>query len=516
MKRNERGLSVWQLVMLALGTVVGGSFFLGSSVAIRAAGPSVLLAFILGGLMVYWILTALSELTVANPGMGSFRAFAADAFGPGTGFVVGWVYWTGMVLSMSSEAAAVSLLVQAWLPGVSLLLLGGGIIVGVTLLNLLGAKRLSSLESGLAAVKLLAVVSFIVLGALLVIGLLPSASSAGAAVWSSEPFLPGGIGGLAGSMLVVMFSYAGFEVIGLAAPETENPRKTVPRAIRLTVLLLTGLYILSAVLLLSLIPTSEVPENASPMVAALTRSGMSWAGTVFRAVLVTAILSTMLAGMFGVGRMLRSLARDGQAPLFLRESADVPRRGILFSGLAMLAALCVSLLFPKVYLFLVSSGGYSLLFTYAAIMASHLRLRRRNGCPPDGVCQMRGFPFTSAAAFVLLAVAIFSMPLVPGQGAGLLAGLALTGLFTALYFLPARLKKRREARQKRAAGRQNPLRPRFSTEFSEEPMPPGAAAPDAPTSAGKSPESIPEPAPQPPSEAPPESGPGRTPPEPPA
>jgi len=143
MKKQDKGLSVWQIVMLALGTVIGGSFFLGCSVAIHTAGPSVVIGFIFGGILVYYILYALSEMTVANPGKGSFQSFASQAFGPGTGYVVGWTYWTGMVLAMSSEAAAVSTLVREWLPNVSIAWLGSGIILAVTLLNLLSASRLS-------------------------------------------------------------------------------------------------------------------------------------------------------------------------------------------------------------------------------------------------------------------------------------------------------------------------------------------------------------------------------------
>ncbi|WP_025695082.1 amino acid permease, partial [Paenibacillus durus] len=157
MKREEKGLSVWQLTMLALGTVVGGSFFLGSSVAIRAAGPSVLVSYVIGGILVYFILTALSEMTVANPASGSFRTYAEQAFGRGTGFTIGWVYWTGLVLAMSSEATAASILLRNWFPMLSLPVLGVVIIIIVTLLNLLGAERLSKLESGLAVIKLLAI-----------------------------------------------------------------------------------------------------------------------------------------------------------------------------------------------------------------------------------------------------------------------------------------------------------------------------------------------------------------------
>ncbi|HBQ86938.1 MAG TPA: amino acid permease, partial [Syntrophomonas sp.] len=130
---NEKaGLSAWQLTMLALGTVVGGSFFLGSSIAIRTAGPSIFIGFIIGGIMVYWILSALSEMTVANPQPGSFRTHAEQMYGPYMGFIVGWVYWTGLILAMSSEATAASLFIKGWFPFLSLPLLSISIVVLVT------------------------------------------------------------------------------------------------------------------------------------------------------------------------------------------------------------------------------------------------------------------------------------------------------------------------------------------------------------------------------------------------
>lgn len=467
MEKREKGLSAWQLTMMALGTVIGGSFFLGSSVAIHASGPSILIAYIIGGLLVYFILFALSEMTVANPDSGSFRTFAAQAFGKGTGFVVGWVYWTGMVLAMSSEATAVSILVREWLPNMSLPLLGGGIIIGVTLLNLLGADKLSKLESGLAIIKLFAIFSFVIMGALLIFGVFPQNAAAGAQELTREPLMPGGLKSVAGSMLIVMFSYAGFEIIGLASSEAETPKETIPKAIRYTVFCLVGFYIISIAVLLFLIPTAEINESTSPFVAALNRRGFGWAGTAINLVLITAILSTMLASMFGLGRMMRSLAEEGLAPGWLQDHRDVPYRGILFSGFGMLLGLGLGMLLPRVYLFLISSGGFALLFTYVIIMATHIRFRKKNGCPPDGKCQLWGFPFTSLFVLLSLVIIIVSMPFVPGQTSGLIAGISLILFYficyVAMQFLN-RIRKNQPQRRQNLRG----LQARFSAETAEE------------------------------------------------
>lgn len=470
MQKTSKGLSAWQLALMSLGSVIGGSFFLGLSVAINAAGPSIIISFILAGILVYFILYALSEMTVASPEKGSFSTFAAKELGQGMGFIVGWIYWTGIVLSMSSEATAIAILLREWFANISIPIIGSLIIVGVTLLNLLGVEKLGKIESFLSSVKIFMIIFFILTALVLIFGVLPRANSIGLGELANEPFLAGGISGIAGSMLLVIFAYAGFEVIGLAASEAENPRETIPKAIRYTVFSLVGLYVVYAAVILPLIPTSALNENVSPIVASLNRWGITWAGSVLNLVLISAILSAMMAAIFGLGRMIRSLTDEGYAPRWLKDTKDVPYRGILFSGMAMLVGLSFGLLFPRVYLVLISTGGFSLIFTYGIIMATHIRFRQRNGCPPDGICQMRGYPYTSWITLISMIVVLVCMPLIPGQGVGLFAGLAMVAMFSLIYLgLSFQLKAR--ARGQAIAKRQNhAFLPSFSTEFAEEPL----------------------------------------------
>ncbi|MGP0583570.1 amino acid permease [Paenibacillus timonensis] len=438
-KAREKGISTFHLTMLALGTVVGGSFFLGSGVAIKAAGPSILFSYILGGLLVYVILYALSEMTAADPVPGSFRTYAERSFGRGAGFVTGWVYWIGLILAMSSESIAASTFLREWFPRFPEVAMGMIIIVGITLLNLLGANYLSKLESGLAAVKLLAIVGFIVIGLALIAGWVPGTPAAGVGELRGTAWFPGGFTGIAGSMLIVIFTYAGFEVIGLAASEVENPKKTIPRAINMTLISLVALYIAAIAMVLMLYPTQGMIADQSPLVLALTRWGMGWAGMLINIVMITAILSTMLASTFGLARMLRSLAAEGHAPAWLKDRRDIPYKGILFSGAAMLFGLAMGYLLPQqVYLFLVSCGGFSLLFSYFMILASHYRWRRTTPCSPEAACQLAGYPYTSWAGLIGMVGIIASMPFISGQGAGLVVGLSLVALLAGIYWVKQR------------------------------------------------------------------------------
>lgn len=431
----KKGLKAWDLVMLALGTVVGGSFFLGSAIPIRTSGPSVIIAYILGGFLVYLILLSLSEMTVAESLPGSFRSFAQKYFNPWAGFVVGWQYWTGMVLAMSSEAVAISVFLKQWFPNISIILVGSIIIAVTTLINLLGTDKLSKLESIMAAIKILSVLGFIAIAIGLISGVFFQKEVHLISPFSGT-FFSGGFLGFAGSMLIVMFTYAGFEIIGLAASETQDPHKNVPKAINYTVLILAGMYTLSITLLLFMVPHENLTEDVSPFVAALSLQGINWASNIMNVILVVAILSTMFAAGFSIARMLNSLADDGYTPKWVKDNTDIPKKCIIFSGIAMLIAFLSSFVLPeRVYVFLVSSGGYSLLFAYLIITITHKFFRTKQGCPPKGNCQLKGYPITSYIAIISLILIIFSMPFVEGQGLGLVAGLALTGLYSLCYFI---------------------------------------------------------------------------------
>ncbi|WP_128896682.1 amino acid permease [Longirhabdus pacifica] len=441
---NQKGITTFPLTMLALGTIVGGSFFLGTTVAIQAAGPSVLFAFLFGGLLVYFILQSLSEMTTADPSPGSFRTYAQKSFGKGMGFTIGWVYWTGLILAMSSEAFAVSTFLRAYFPNLSPALVGIVIIISVTLINLLGAEKLSKLESGLASFKLLAIVAFIILGILIVVGLISGNASNTNNFFTSGQWLVGGIGGIAGSMLIVMFTYAGFEVIGLAASEAKDPNYTIPRAIRYTLLGLIGLYVLAIGVTLLLTPSAGFVEEESPLVSALNSQGFAWAGSIMNIVMITAILSTMLASTFAQGRMIRSLAAEGHAPSWLKDKRDIPYRGILFSGAGMLSGLVLGLILPaSVYLFLISSSGFSLLFTYLVIVASHYMFRKKFGCQ-NNACRLPFYPYSSWFTMVSIVIILLSMPFIAGQGAGLIAGVTLVAIYVCAYFLQKFLRKNKK------------------------------------------------------------------------
>jgi L-asparagine transporter-like permease len=172
--------------------------------------------------------------------------------------------------------------------------------------------------------------------------------------------------------------------------------------------------------------------------------------------------------MFGIGRMMRSLADEGHAPRWLKDKKDVPYRSIIFSGAAMLLGLGLGMLLPSVYLFLISAGGFALLFTYAVIVAAHIKYRKKNGRPVDGKCLMPGYPYSSLIALISMIIIILSMPFISGQASGLIAGCIMVVIYAAIYGVM------KFARQSQRTHMSN-IRPEhidygtnFSVEFSEE------------------------------------------------
>lgn len=444
METKQQRLTVWPLVMLALGSVVGGSFFLGTAVTLRTAGLGSLVAFAVGGVVIYIILMALSEMTVSRPVHGSFRTYAEMAFGPMASFVVGWLYWTGLVLALSSEATATALFARTFISGVPIWLLSLAVIMLVTALNLMDVSFFSRVESAMAAAKLLSVIGFILVAGVAITVGVRGASPIVAGMIRGAVWLPSGVGGLAGSLLVVLFTYAGFEVLGLAAPDAQEPDKTVPRAVLLTVTSLVSLYMLAIAAILPILPIANLHEDVSPFVVALRAIGMPTAAAVLNVIVMTAAVSTMLAAMYGLSRMLQSLAQDGHAPALFKQvtAAGGPRNALLASAGGMLVGVVLARVLPQqVYLFLVSSAGFALLFSYLMILLSHYVLRRQEGCPATG-CQLPLFPYSSWLGIGLLLVTIVSMPLVRGQGAGLVAGLGLLAFFSLAYLLRQRTGRR--------------------------------------------------------------------------
>lgn len=453
----KSGLSQLDLVMLGFGSIIGAGVFVASGIAVRQAGPAVLLAFLIGAVALVGVLSGLAEMATANPSRGGIRTYAREALGPWMGFTVGWMYWTSGVLTMSSEVTAASLLANAWLPHWplwTLSLLFSAVVTGV---NFLDARGFGKVETAFAAVKVAALVGFAAIGLFAVLrgqGLGLQAARAQGSL--AAAFFPHGVRGLAASMLMVMFTYAGVQVVGMAAPETRDIRRTVPRAITTLSATLILLYLASFSILLLLLPWSHVSTQSSPFVQALQRLGLVWGSPVMNLVILTAALSSLNSALFGVSRMLYSLAGDRQAPrIFLRQNgAGAPVWATAGSSIVLGLAILLAYLLPReAYLLITGASGFVGMFNWLVISLSHLRYRpklfRKN---PNGLSYRAwGYPYLTLATAAIVIGVLLTAPLVPSQTVGLRVGLAQFTLITLVYFLAIR-------RRQGQGGRSSPVR----------------------------------------------------------
>ncbi|SDC11510.1 MULTISPECIES: amino acid permease [unclassified Candidatus Frackibacter] len=434
-------LSVNELTLVGLGAIIGAGFFLASSISIVNAGPSVILGFLLGGFLMWQVFSALAEMSVANPTSGSFRVYAEEALGPYFGYLSGWMYWTAGVLVMSSEVTASAIFTQWWLPKVPLWVFAivySGLIVAV---NTMGVKNFGKIESFFSIIKIIAIILFVVLGLLILGGFFTKPSGSGIQnYYQHGGFFPNGTLGLFSSMLMILLSFGGVVVTGMAASETRDPSESIPRAIRRIVLGLLGLYVSALLVLLALVPWSQISTEASPFTIVFELVNFPYAGSIMNFVILTAALSTMNAAMYAVIRVLASLAEAEEAPLFLktRNEDGVPIYALLVSSAGLIIAIIMSFLLPdKVYEYITSAAGFIIFFNWIIILASQIKYRPllEENFSDTLKFKMWGYPYSSWGTIILVAAILVFSSFNPDQLIGLIGGLIIISVLSIFYFI---------------------------------------------------------------------------------
>ncbi|WP_067933722.1 amino acid permease [Alicyclobacillus kakegawensis] len=372
-------LGVWELVLIGVGGIMGAGFFLGSGQPIRSAGPSVLLAFLLGALVTAQAIGAVVSMAAHHPVQGSFAAFADMYLGRFAGYLQGWTYYVTSVLTIASEAVAMSVFARVWLPHVAGWMLTSAFIGVVVAINAFGVKNFGRVESVMSAVKTAALVGFIVYTVFWLLGrtgqVVHVTGTAG--LWAGGVF-PNGVTGLAQSMLIVVFAYAGIGVFTGAMTNLNSPR-AMDKGAWWTVILLAVLYTLSIALLLCVVPWQGVSTNTSPFVAALHRMGVPVLGQIFNAVILVASFSVMSGAVFAANEILIGLAQQRVAPDFVRWGRGGRQTGaLLATTVCIVAAVVLSYSLPaNVYSFLISASSFFTFMTWFVIFWTFLSWRRR-------------------------------------------------------------------------------------------------------------------------------------------
>ena len=433
-----RALGAPTLSLLALGAMMGSGLFVASGLVIRAAGAAALGLYAVGWAAMALEIGALAEMAAANPVPGSFLVYAREVLGPGWSFVSGWVYWLSSVLTMSSEVTAAALLSRGWAPGLPLWVWSLGYSAAVIAANFASVRGFGALEGVMAALKIGAVLAFLVVGATALAG----RGAHLAALTGGQGLLPHGLPGAASGLLLALFAYAGTGVLGMAAAETRRPATAIPRAAGATVALAGLLYLGSVLLLLALVPWSRMPETSSPFVAALAAAGRPlWAGAM-NAVLLTAVLSTMNAALYANVRALFGLAEQRQAPARLGrlDRRGIPAAATWVSAAALGATILLAYLLPqRAYADLVTATGFQAMFIWLMILVTHLRYRPLLARTRPGAPRFRlfGFPLTTLAVIAVVLAALAGSWSVPAERVGAAVGLGGIAL-AALVWLAAR------------------------------------------------------------------------------
>ena len=403
-----RSLTPRQLVMMGLGSAIGAGLFLGSGVGIAAAGPAVLLSYLIAGTLVIIVMHAIGEMAASKPSSGAFSVYAADALGPTAGATIGWLWWVQYVIIIAAEAVgAAGLLATVW-PQLSVPLTALAFMVVFTVINLFGVRNFGAFEFWFAMIKVLAIVGFIAIGIALLAGVLPDVPSPG---WSNFTahggFAPNGLAGIGAALLVVVFAFGGTEIVAVAAAETADPGPSIARAVRTVAWRIVVFYIGSISVIVAVVPWNS-PALKSPFAAVLDVASIPGAATAITLIAVIALISALNANLYGASRMIWSLAQRGEAPALLgrTSAAAVPVAAVLASVAFGFAATVLELLYPdRVLPVLLNIVGCTCLLVWAISLLSQWVLRRRaDSAGLDLPFRMAGFPWLTAVGMAILAL----------------------------------------------------------------------------------------------------------------
>ncbi|TAQ90503.1 hypothetical protein B7494_g1192 [Chlorociboria aeruginascens] len=385
-----RRLKSRHLQMIAIGGSIGTGLFVASGKALAAGGPaSVLVCFVLIGIMLYCTVHALGEMAVLFPVAGSFSAYSTRFLDPAWGFAMGWNYALQWLVVLPLEVISASITINYWdeQPRYNHAIFVTIFLVVIISINLFGIKGYGEAEFFFSIIKIIAVIGYILLGIILNCGGGPDGGYIGGKYWSDPGAFNHGFKGLCSVFVTAAFAFAGTELVGLAAAETENPRKSLPTAVKQVFWRITLFYIVSLTLVGLLVPYNDnrllkggsANTAASPFVISIENAGITVLPSVMNCVILIAVLSVGNSSIFGSSRTLAALADQGQAPKIL---GYIDRQGrplvaiIVASTLGLIAYAADSSAEGTVFDWLLAASGLSSIFTWGSICLAHIRFRR--------------------------------------------------------------------------------------------------------------------------------------------
>ena len=441
----HRNLKNRHIQMIALGGAIGTGLFYGSGTTIKMAGPAISLAYVIGGIIIYLIMRGLGEMSVHNPVSGSFSYYANEYWGEFPGFFAGWNYWFNYIVVSMAELSVVGIYVNYWFPNIPIWISSAIFLVIITLINIASVRAYGEIEFWFTIIKVAAIILMIIFGILIVLfGIGNHGVATGISnLWTHGGFMPNGIWGVLTSLVVVIFSFGGVELIGITAGEADNPSLTIPKAINQVVYRILIFYVGALLILMCLYPWNMVGTHGSPFVLIFSQMGISSAATILNFVVLTAALSAYNSGLYSNGRMLYSLSLQGNAPKILSKVSKrgTPYVGILVSSLFTAIAVILNFLIPgKVFLYLISIATIAGILNWTMIMITQIKFRNKIG--PVEVEKLEFklpfFPYSNYTSIAFMAMIVILMAFLPD----FVYALYLCPAWVLVLYLAYKFKKR--------------------------------------------------------------------------
>ena len=414
-----RGLSDRHIQMIALGGAIGVGLFYGSATTIKMTGPSVLLSYLLGGIIIFIIMRALGEMAVAEPVSGSFSSYANRYLGRFGGFFTGWTYWFLWIVVGMAEISAFGIYIQYWLPGMPQWLSAFVVLIAMTLVNLINVKAYGEFEFWFALIKVIAILGMIVAGAgMILFGIGNADTPIGFSnLWSHGGFMPNGLTGFVMAFVMVMFSFGGVELIGITAGEAKNPSKTIPKAINSVIWRILVFYVGALLVMMAIYPWNEIGTQGSPFVSVFAKVGIPAAASIINFVVITAALSAFNSGLFSTGRMLYNLALQDNAPkMFSKLSqSGTPSIGIIFSSVVLLVGVFLNYVIPaKVFGYVTSVATVAAITAWTIILLAQLQFRKVKMANNEKIAfKLPFYPYSSYIALAFMAFIVILIGYMP-------------------------------------------------------------------------------------------------------
>jgi GABA permease len=452
------------ITMITLGGIMGSALFIGSGNVIAKAGPAAIIAYLIGGLLVFLAMVLLGEMAARRPAVGSFMEYSRINLGDGAAYTVGWLYWYFWVGVLAYDSVVGGAILTGWFPFLpswawGLIMLGLFITI-----NLRSVKTFGEVEFWLATVKVVAVIMFLVVGAMLAFGLWPN-DDGGARfgnLWEHGGFMPNGVGAVVSGVAIVIFAYFGTEVAVMAAAESENPAKGIRQATKTVIWRIMLFFVGSVLVIITVVPWDSLQSASDaasgPFTAVINELGVPGAATIMELVVFAAVLSVMNAGLYAASRMLSSMAEQKFAPkaTAVRNSRGVPVLAVVLSTVGGVVGLLVNYLFPDagVFDFIMNSTGLVALFVYAFIALSHWNMRRKMSAAETSALEMKAklVPLPNLVVLLSVVAVVVVMMVNSGSRVEVWSSVVATAFIAALWPLVKRNKRKIAASVANAAG----------------------------------------------------------------